>query len=1011
MTTCARMVRAGKGIVRFATTISVLFITAFFFIAGSIPAQAQLNLNFKRVSVNWPTVDCYFSVVCNGTPAYGMMKSDFELYDNGQEIQNFSLTCPAPMSRCALSTALVFDASGSMTGVGNAAAISAGRAFVDVMDGVVDEATVMYFNQDVTVMQQMTTLKPMLYAAIDNLPASGQTAMWDGAFDGVIELINNGINDCRAVILLSDGYDNSSQHSMQEIADLAASNRIRVYTVGLGSSVPVTQLEQLALQTGGRFYNVANPNMLPEVYREISTIMLMGFQECRITYDATCGDGQQHAVELHMPAFCSGSDVKTRTYRAAQDSTTYTPLAVSIPDTAGFSGNTLSIPLTLETDLDGATLPPFSFTVETSQSCFSHLSFAIPAGSLLEGVPVNVSPVNGGVRMWTTERVTLDDPGTLMELRLTLATVQDTTCCDVVIRDVQFLENCYRLELQGGRVCVYPRLPEVFCDLDYPDGVRWYDSMKKYQPDPFTIKMMVFNTGNAAAENVRYRITYDSTVVTRVAPQSDTQYGTPAEIQVSGMGVAEWQMTPVYRSTDDSTLICVEAMFDNHRTITCCTKLFIAGADASLRCIITAEDIHVDSTQQLYTPEPFQLSAAVTNHGPSPLSNVTSQIVLPPELKLAGTDAPDKYIKTVLPSTIAAQTTGIVGWELAPELPYPVQALDVPVIVRTVSDQTDTSECSINVHIPAMAFPFAFALTADGPLTICEGESVTLDAGEGYRSYIWSNHEVSRTITVQSAGTYWCRVIEKTGLIGYSDTVTVTVRPAPAPAIQIIGSNPLCEGDTLTLSADPGYVSYQWNTGEDTRAIQVTKGGLYSVVVTDADGCVGGSEPVQVNMLPAPAKPFINRTGDLLSSTPAASYQWLRNYVPIPGATGQEYQLSELGAYVVEITDSNGCTARSNVIQVSVLDARKLPAAIEALDLYPNPASGQVTLYLRLPSPGYALAEVHDLLGRRILQQRLRVGINGVRATLNVEGLQPGMYFVRVSSAGSSVVRRLMLTQ
>ena len=43
-------------------------------------------------------------------------------------------------------------------------------------------------------------------------------------------------------------------------------------------------------------------------------------------------------------------------------------------------------------------------------------------------------------------------------------------------------------------------------------------------------------------------------------------------------------------------------------------------------------------------------------------------------------------------------------------------------------------------------------------LFVCEGESVILDAGDGYFSYLWSNGSTGQTITVSEAGTFWCTV-------------------------------------------------------------------------------------------------------------------------------------------------------------------------------------------------------------------------------------------------------------
>ncbi|MDX9759657.1 MAG: VWA domain-containing protein, partial [Bacteroidota bacterium] len=216
--------------------------------------QAQPDLNFKRVTVNWPTIELYFSVGCDGLPAYNMAKQDFRIYENGVEVKEFTLWCPDPTIRCAISVALVFDASGSMMGSGNAGAKMAGHAFIDMMDGVIDEAAILWFTTPTgaTLAQQMTYIKPMLHTAVDALPASGGTPAWDGIYAGLIELINNGVNQCRAVIAMTDGGDNASVRTPSEIIALANRHRIRVFTIGLGSGINATELELIAVLTGGR---------------------------------------------------------------------------------------------------------------------------------------------------------------------------------------------------------------------------------------------------------------------------------------------------------------------------------------------------------------------------------------------------------------------------------------------------------------------------------------------------------------------------------------------------------------------------------------------------------------------------------------------------------------------------------------------------------------------------------------------------------------------------------------
>jgi hypothetical protein len=1011
MRSVSRSIPAGTGGARRSVIHALVVFTLTFLLGFTVQAQPP-NLNLKRVTVNWPSIELYFSVGCNGNPAYDMKAENFRVQDNGQDIASFTLDCPDPTRRCAISAALVFDGSGSMTGIDLQNAKDAGKAFVDLMDGVADEAAVISFNQQVTTASQTTTLKPLLYTAIDNLPASGQSAAWDGAYTGVEEIIARGSNSCRAVILLMDGFDNSSSHTVQEIIALATRNHIRVFTIGLGGTLPVAELEMLALLTGGRYYQVTNPTQLPMVYREISTIMFQGFQECRITYDAPCGDGALHTVLLTLENFCgAGSDQKAKTYRALIDSSRITALQFDIPDTSGYGRSNITVPIELRSDLDGGELPAMLFTMRGTGSCFTLGGASTPPGSLLEGVPVTVTPVQGGFRVATTMGKKLQDAGTLMYVTLNLGEFPDTACCTLTMEDVQFASGCYRAEIDGGEICVLPRLARLDCTMDVPRTISWNRTRSSYEPDPLPVTMRVYNSGGETGTGGRYRITFDTTKLTLVSPLSTVQSGSPPDIAPGSWAEAIWQLTPKYRTADDSTVINVEATFDNHGSLDCAAKIFIERADTDLRCTLTADQLTVDTLQQQYVPTPFLLSATVSNHGVRQLDNVRAEIMLPPELVLAGADAPANFSKSVTPAQLAPQASGVAAWELGVALPWPVTAQDVPVTVRTTTGNGDTTQCQLMVHIPAMAFPFDFSLQANGPLTFCEGNEVVLDAGDGFISYLWSTLESTRFITVNSSGEYYCRVIDQGGLVGYSDTLQVTVLPAPLPSIRVIGSNPLCKGDTITLDGDPGFVSYLWSTGDTTQSITVTKADIYTLTVVDDDGCRGGSAPVAVQKFPTPQRPLIARSGDVLTSSRAYQYQWLRNHVPIPGATNQFYQVTAIGSYTVRISDSSGCTAESIPLDVSVLDVGELPPAITALDLYPNPASGSATLFLRLRVPGEALIEVHDMLGRRVLQRRRTVDDRGLREVLSLQGLQPGMYFVRVTAGNSHVLRPLLLVR
>lgn len=57
------------------------------------------------------------------------------------------------------------------------------------------------------------------------------------------------------------------------------------------------------------------------------------------------------------------------------------------------------------------------------------------------------------------------------------------------------------------------------------------------------------------------------------------------------------------------------------------------------------------------------------------------------------------------------------------------------------------------------------------------------------------------------------------------------------------GGGDICQGDSITLTASPGFMLYRWSSGETERTIRVGNPGIYSVTATDSSGCrqtVGG---------------------------------------------------------------------------------------------------------------------------------------------------------------------------
>ncbi len=209
-------------------------------------------------------------------------------------------------------------------------------------------------------------------------------------------------------------------------------------------------------------------------------------------------------------------------------------------------------------------------------------------------------------------------------------------------------------------------------------------------------------------------------------------------------------------------------------------------------------------------------------------------------------------------------------------------------------------------------------LFADGPTTFCNGQNVNLTVTAG-ANYMWNTGSPGQTITVTQSGSYWATVTIINGCSGISDTIDVIVNPNPVPTITPDGPLEFCDGDSVTLTSSSAD-AYLWSNGETTQSIVVYSSGIFSVTVTDANGCSGVSAPITVvaNELPFS---FIFATGPTefcegdsvdLVARESAGYLWSN------GDTTRIITVTTSGTYSVTNYDENGCAQQSNEITVTV---------------------------------------------------------------------------------------------
>ena len=231
---------------------------------------------------------------------------------------------------------------------------------------------------------------------------------------------------------------------------------------------------------------------------------------------------------------------------------------------------------------------------------------------------------------------------------------------------------------------------------------------------------------------------------------------------------------------------------------------------------------------------------------------------------------------------------------------------------------TNANGCtaSVSTLVTVNALPSA-AIAANGATTFCQGASVTLVATAG-TNYLWNNGQITQSITVDTAGTYFATITNAAGCSANTNTITVTVNALPNAVVTANGPTTFCQGNSVLLTATGGS-SYLWSTGATTQSILVSTSENIQVDVTNANGCTSAAANTIVTVLPVTTA-TITANGPTaiclgsnvtLSATAGTglTYLWSNG---VTTATTQNITVNAAGVYTVTVTNASGCSSTAS---------------------------------------------------------------------------------------------------
>ena len=203
----------------------------------------------------------------------GLEKENFRLFEEKQEqkVTHFASE-DAP-----LSVGIVFDTSGSM-----GAKLSKSRQAVAQFFKTAnpeDEFFLVQFADRPEMTVDFTTSLEDIQNRLTFTQAKGRTALLDGVYLA-LHRMKKARNPRKALLIISDGGDNSSRYTESEIKNLVREADVQIYAIGIFEPIASRSrtaeelagpglLNEIAEQTGGRHFAVENLNDLPDIAAKI----------------------------------------------------------------------------------------------------------------------------------------------------------------------------------------------------------------------------------------------------------------------------------------------------------------------------------------------------------------------------------------------------------------------------------------------------------------------------------------------------------------------------------------------------------------------------------------------------------------------------------------------------------------------------------------------------------------------------------------------------------------------
>jgi VWFA-related protein len=274
-------------LIRILLSLTLLPLLAFASVSSALAQTTGQQIRITQVDKSrFPQVTVYVSVVNENGEPVGVDPATIQIIENEQVMQPTAISGGGTTQTIPVTTMLVMDISGSMEKNGKLdAAKEAAKSYVSQLRPG-DQAGLMTYDTQVYYVQPITGDTTALTAAIEGLQPGSDTAMYNALVEAEKNL--ESVSGRKSIIVLSDGLDNKSQSTADDVIAGVSSGGLTISTIGFGDAASREQvgldeagLKSLAEQTGGLYAYAGDAQSLSAIFQQYGDVLQ---SEYAITY-------------------------------------------------------------------------------------------------------------------------------------------------------------------------------------------------------------------------------------------------------------------------------------------------------------------------------------------------------------------------------------------------------------------------------------------------------------------------------------------------------------------------------------------------------------------------------------------------------------------------------------------------------------------------------------------------------------------------------------------------------